>query len=83
MRVIATQFHLTQDSVLAWRQHRRTPPHHRLNLNGHIGTLDMSMDTWSTRRIVVLNTLTGPLALHGTPAGITPLRGIFFMRLTK
>jgi hypothetical protein len=50
------------------------------------------MDTWSTRRTVVLNTLTvllgsaveqGPLALHGTPAGITPLRGIFFMRLTK
>jgi hypothetical protein len=37
MRAIATQSHLAQDSVLAWRQHNRTPPHHRVTFGSPVG----------------------------------------------
>jgi hypothetical protein len=52
----------------------------------------MGVDTRSTRRAVVPSKLIvltspameqGPLPLHGTPAGITPLRGILVMGQTK
>jgi hypothetical protein len=70
--------------VLAWRQHSRRPPHHRLTLRKLSGTLGMRVHTRSTRRAVVLTALTvlsgsameeelPPLC--GTPTGITPLRG--------
>jgi hypothetical protein len=73
-------------------QHSRTPQHQRLTLSSPSGTLDMWVDTRSTRRAVVLTTLTfllgsaveqGPPPLHGTPTGITPLRGILVMGQTK
>jgi hypothetical protein len=69
-----------------------TPPNHRLTLSRPSGTLVIRMDTQSTRGTVVLTThmvLSGsameqePPPLHSTLTGITPLRGILFMVLTK
>jgi hypothetical protein len=88
MHTIATQAHLAQDSVLAWRKHSRTPRHHRLTLTSLGGTLSMRVDTHNTRSAVLATTHTvilgsavekGPPPLHGTLTGITPFRGISVM----
>jgi hypothetical protein len=62
---------LTLDSVLPWRQHSRTPPHHRLPLCSPVGTLGMRVDTWSTRRVVV-STTQWDLYLRTVPRLVLP-----------
>jgi hypothetical protein len=92
MHAIATQAHLTLEGVLAWRQHHRSQPCHRLPFSSPSGTLDMGVVSQNIRIAVLPTTLTvlpgsateqGHPPLHGTPTGITPLRCISVMGLTK
>jgi hypothetical protein len=92
MHATTTRAHLALACVLAWRQHSKPRPHHRLPLSSPSGTLGMGMVDQSTRRAVASTTLTvlpssvtkqGPPPLQTTPTGIILSRGISVMWQTR